>query len=359
MRVAIITDQPFWYEDTMYLNELEKRMPGEGITTKIFVVKGSKFFEKIDSMGIIKFLNITKLLGKLSNFDIIHVQFSYLGFYFAFLASLRLLNKPILIHTHGYDVFTVPNVNYGLRRNSLGKFLTNYTWKRTNRIIAVCKKAKLEIEKSGINSEKINLLYNGIDENLFSKTKAALSNELLTLRENNDFLFLSVASLVPVKNHVRMLKAFERLAEKYQNKLKIKLILVGENKSQYLPNLENPNVIYLGKKNHSQLNQYYNVADAFVLVSLSEAHPWSMLEAMSCELPVIGANVGGIPETIDESRLLMNPWDENDIFKKFESILTMSLGERKKIGVENRQKILDNFTIGKHVNSLKEIYNSL
>ena len=131
MRVAIITDQSFWYEDTMYLNELEKRMPGEGITTKIFVVKGSKFFEKIDSMGIIKFLNITKLLGKLSYFDIIHVQFSYLGFYFAFLSSLRLLNKPILIHTHGYDVFNVPRVNYGLRRNSLGKFLTNYTWKRT------------------------------------------------------------------------------------------------------------------------------------------------------------------------------------------------------------------------------------
>ena len=50
MRVAIITDQPFWYEDTMYLNELEKRMPEEGITTNIFVVKGSKFFEKIDSM---------------------------------------------------------------------------------------------------------------------------------------------------------------------------------------------------------------------------------------------------------------------------------------------------------------------
>ena len=35
MRVAIITDLPFWYEDTMYLNELEKRIPGEGITTKI------------------------------------------------------------------------------------------------------------------------------------------------------------------------------------------------------------------------------------------------------------------------------------------------------------------------------------
>ena len=156
-----------------------------------------------------------------------------------------------------------------------------------------------------------------------------------------------------------MLKAFERLAEKYQNKLKIKLILVGENKSQYLPNLENPNVIYLGKKNHSQLNQYYNVADAFVLVSLSEAHPWSMLEAMSCELPVIGTNVGGIPETIDDSRFLCNPLDEQDILKKFELIAEMSLDERKKIGVENRQKILDNFTIGKHVNRLKKIYNSL
>jgi glycosyltransferase involved in cell wall biosynthesis len=363
MKVAIITDLPGLYEDTMYLNELEKKLPKIGIICKVFVIRGSKIFEKIDTTtGFFRFLNISKLLKNLSDFDIIHVQFTFpLGFGCTLLASLRLLNKPIIIHTHGYDVFTVPSVNYGLRRNQLGKKFTNYTWRRANKIITVCEKAKFEIEKTGINDDKINVLYNGIDENLFRKNRidSNYSKELSMLRENSDILFLSVASIVPVKNHVRILKTFEKLVDRYHSKYKIKLALIGEHNNDSLLNDAHSNVVYLGKKKHSELSNFYNIADVFILPSLSEAHPWSMLEAMSCELPIIASNVGGIPETIDDSRFLVNPLDEQDILKKFEQITEMNSSEREKIGFENRKKILNNFTIMKHIHELKNIYNNL
>ena len=361
MKVAIVTDLPNWYDDTMYLNELEKRLAKSGIGCKVFVIEGSKIFEKIDTnTGFFRFLNISKLLKKLSDFDIIHVQFTFpLGFGCTLLASLRLLNKPIIIHTHGYDVFTVPSINYGLRRKYLGKIFTNYTWRRANRIITVCKKAKLEIEKTGINDDKINVLHNGIDENLFKKTKNIYSKELSMLRENSDILFLSVASIVPVKNHVRMLKAFEKLVDKYHSKYKIKLALIGEQRNDSLLNGAHSNVVYLGKKKHSELSNFYSIANAFILPSLSEAHPWSMLEAMSCELPIIASNVGGIPETIDDSRFLVNPMDEQDILKKFELITEMNSSEREKIGFENRNKILRRFTFDIHLKYLQKIYEEV
>jgi len=112
----------------------------------------------------------------------------------------------------------------------------------------------------------------------------------------------------------------------------------------------------LEKKNHSELPKFYALADAFILASLSEAHPWSLLEAMSCEIPVIASNVGGIPEILDNKKFRFNPLDEQDILKKFELIVEMSSDERKKIGFLNRKKILENFTIDRHIKELKKIY---
>jgi glycosyltransferase involved in cell wall biosynthesis len=359
MLVAIITDLPFLCTDTMYLDELEKRLPMIGINPKVFLVNSSKIFEKIDTKtGIIKLLTLPKLLKILSNFDIIHIQFTFpLGLGLTFLSSLRLLNKPIIIHTHGYDVFTVPSVNYGLRRNEIGRYLAHLAWKKANRIIAVCEQAKNEIEKDGIRANKIDLLYNGIDESLFHKTE--IKEELLSLRQDSDIIFLSVASMTPVKNHVGLLRTFSKIIEKYGSKYRIKLVLIGGKTNSYQPMVEHPNVVYLDKKNHSDLKYYYSISDAFVLPSLSEAHPWSVLEAMSCELPVIASNVGGIPETLVDSRFLMNPLDIEDIFKKFEFILAMDKMEREKIGRTNRETVLERYTINRHVDSLKKIYESV
>src|SRR2546427_6230113 len=159
MRVALITDLPFWYSKTMYLNELEKRMVQNGIDVKVFVVE-PRFFKKIDlHTGIVRFLNVALLLKTLSDFDLLHINFTHLAFTFLFFRSLRLFNKPIIIHTHGFDVFTVPEISYGFRLKMVGQVFTAYSWKRANRIIAVCKKAKSEIENAGIGSEKVDVIY--------------------------------------------------------------------------------------------------------------------------------------------------------------------------------------------------------
>ena len=119
------------------------------------------------------------------------------------------------------------------------------------------------------------------------------------------------------------------------------------------------NIHYLGKKNHAELSKFYNNVDAFVLPSLSEAHPWTLLEAMSCELPVIASNVGGILETLEDTTFLCNPLDQNHIQQKLEEIIEMNETERKKIGARNRQCVLNRFTLERHLTQLKRLYDEV
>lgn len=52
----------------------------------------------------------------------------------------------------------------------------------------------------------------------------------------------------------------------------------------------------------STLVDIYNAASVFVLPSLSENLPNTIMEAMACGTPCIGFNVGGIPEEIDHKK---------------------------------------------------------
>jgi glycosyltransferase involved in cell wall biosynthesis len=66
--------------------------------------------------------------------------------------------------------------------------------------------------------------------------------------------------------------------------------------------------------------------------------------------------VGGIPETLEDPDILVNPYDEIDIEDKLRRVVEMSATERKNIGSANREKILKRFTLDLHVEKLKKIY---
>jgi len=156
-----------------------------------------------------------------------------------------------------------------------------------------------------------------------------------------------------------MIRIIEKISKKYSTKFQIKLAIIGENLTKSFPNFNNQNILFLGPKKHQLLKNYYSISDFFILTSLSEAHPWSMLEAMSCELPVIASKVGGIPETINDSRFLIDPNNEEDMINKISKIIEMDKDELKKIGSLNRKIILEQFRMDHHVKGLEKIYNSV
>jgi glycosyltransferase involved in cell wall biosynthesis len=84
------------------------------------------------------------------------------------------------------------------------------------------------------------------------------------------------------------------------------LAVAGES---FAPN--HPNVRPLGLISHERLPELLSTADVFVLPTLADNLPYTVLEAMGCAIPVIATNVGGIPEQIvhGETGLLVSPAD--------------------------------------------------
>jgi glycosyltransferase involved in cell wall biosynthesis len=90
--------------------------------------------------------------------------------------------------------------------------------------------------------------------------------------------------------------------------------------------------------------------------TLSEVHPWSLLEAMASELPVIASGVNGIAETIPEKKYLVNPENTDDIIDKLINFIHLNRSEREELGRNNRSLIVKSFTLEAHISKLIKIY---
>jgi glycosyltransferase involved in cell wall biosynthesis len=108
----------------------------------------------------------------------------------------------------------------------------------------------------------------------------------------------------------------------------------------------------------AELPAYYNAADLFVLPSKSgEGLPLVGLEAMSCGLPVIATNVGGISEVIPEGYGKLVP--PNYPAALAEAILDFSKKDLPELKKELRTIVLKRFSWDRNVERLIEIYEEL
>ncbi|MBM3403146.1 MAG: glycosyltransferase family 4 protein [Bacteroidetes bacterium] len=141
-----------------------------------------------------------------------------------------------------------------------------------------------------IPQSKSCVIYNGVPQ--------APNQEIL--RNLCNITIIMPARVCDAKDHVTLLKAFAKLDKRY------KLILCGagtdSHKFKETANAiacKNANrILFVGETN--DIYKYYFMSDVFVLISNFEALPVSIIEAMSCGIPVIASKVGGIPEMIED-----------------------------------------------------------
>lgn len=104
-------------------------------------------------------------------------------------------------------------------------------------------------------------------------------------------------------------------------------------------------VKFLGNRPHRELPQHLNRATLFVLPSHYEGHPKTLLEAMSCGLPVIGTNVVGIRELIEHGQTGFlcgtSPADIRATILKVLGVAKL----REKMGRQARQFVVENFSV--------------
>ena len=230
----------------------------------------------------------------------------------------------------------------GLRR-SLHFHLTRRVLKGAARIFAVSQFTKSEIEKLfGIAPERIEVVYNAIDERFLRGHATDAERQLIAERYLVSYPFLLYAGRIsPHKNLNRIIEAFSALKTELEKERKsedLKLIIIGDDLSGH-PDLRRTviksavqnDVRFLGFVPIEVLRIFYDAAKVFVFPSLYEGFGLPPLEAMAHGTPVVTSNTSSLPEVTGNAAVLVNPENVFEIMRAVHRVLVdQSLREKLK-----------------------------
>lgn len=180
---------------------------------------------------------------------------------------------------------------------------------------------------------------------------------------DKDILLISCRRIIPGKGFEFLIDVFE-IALK--NNRDLKLMIIGDGlirkeleKKVFRSGIQDY-VIFTGRIENTDLPEFYSSADIFLLLSQYENFSNAVLEAMSCELPIIATNVGGFPLQIEdnENGFLVKYGDVNTTVEKILH-LANNPDIRVKMGKTNRKKILENYSWEKTAKKVLDLYKSL
>ena len=116
----------------------------------------------------------------------------------------------------------------------------------------------------------------------------------------------------------------------------------------------------MGLKSDSAVAVALAAADVFVIPSLQDNLPNTILEAMSCEVPVIGSNVGGIPDMVRDGNtgLLFEPGNPSELEQKIRYLIEHP-EERQIMAKQARETVKESFSPRVQGEALMKLYTSL
>lgn len=292
---------------------------------------------------------VLEILKRKRSVEIIHAH-SHLFFSTNICTVVRLLHSaPLVITNHGLISASAPAWLNTLYKNTISKA----TFHIADHIICYTAIEKENIEKLGINPKKISVIHNGVDTTLFTPRT---SEKIVGNKQ-----ILWVGRFVSGKGVEYLIEAFSQVQKKIPG---THLILVGEGPEKltiediirklHLQSL----VTIIDYLENEELPEMYKNSDIFVLPSLMEGVPRTVLEAMACGIPVVTTNLSHLVGIIDGAGLVVPPKNPALLSNAILTILeNESLAE--KMGQRGRTKIEQEYSWEDTVKKTFELYESV
>jgi teichuronic acid biosynthesis glycosyltransferase TuaC len=201
----------------------------------------------------------------------------------------RHFRKPLVVTARGTDLNLISD--YRIPRQ-----LMRWAGRQASYSVSVSKALQEKLIRLGFERERLIVLRNGVDLELFAPVDRVAAKRSLGLEDVRTFL--SVGHLVELKGHDLAIRALARAFPTAQ------LLIIGEGElRQTLQQLATDlgverRVIFTGAVAQDRLKYYFSAADALILLSSREGWPNVLLESMACGTPVVATSVGGIPEIV-------------------------------------------------------------
>ncbi|MFQ6014412.1 MAG: glycosyltransferase family 4 protein [Anaerolineae bacterium] len=178
------------------------------------------------------------------------------------------------------------------------------------------------VELLGIPAEKVKVVYAGVDERFRPIVDGALLAEVRARYALNFSFILSLGTLEPRKNYLRLVEAYALLKARglgTENQ-RPKLVIAGGKGWLYEPIFRKVDslglkrdVRFLGFVPDEDLPALYTLADLFAFPSHYEGFGLPALEAMACGTPVVASDRASLPEIIGDAGLLVSPDDREGL----------------------------------------------
>lgn len=224
--------------------------------------------------------------------DLVHAH-QYTPFFYAAAARLGRRRPPLLFTEHGRWYPDYP------RRKRI--LFNRLMLRRRDRVVAVGESVRRAlIDNEGIAARRVGVIHNGVDVSAFAGCRAdrpAVRRELGF--GHQDVVVIQVARLDHLKDHATAIRTIGRVARRHGG---VRLVLVGEGPEREMIEAEiraqgiEANVRLLGLR--GDVARLLGAADLFLLSSVSEGIPVTLIEAMAARLPVVATKVGGVAEIV-------------------------------------------------------------
>ena len=274
-------------------------------------------------------------------------------------------NAPILSTEHGvyirermYDLSGSPSTWFF--KNILTRLTASFAklaYYSVDHILSVSDYNLSWVNKFDVSTNRIDVVYNGIDDKIFSPhPKPEAIKHIPTV--------VALAKVYELKDVLTMIRSCAVVRKKIPD---VRYLIYGNYNAvpKYTKkcNLEikrlslQDNFRFAGF--HDKPNEAYCEGDISILTSVSEGLPYTLLESMSCSVPVVATDVGGVREIVDDScGIVCMPKDHQAIGEAVIRLLE-NREERIKMGENGRKKVQTVFSIDECVANYQRIYDDL
>lgn len=262
--------------------------PSDNIFIFRYYLPGHGLFHLLEKYPLLDFIYLTpKLLihlllwfiTKRPKIDVIHAH--GLNACLIGVVLKKIFNIKLVVSIHAVYEFNI---------KSITSFATKQILKLSDSVITLSKASQKQLSKIGVKS----LIFKyWIDLSLFKKKS----------KKHDPFTVLFVGRLIPKKGIYLIIKLAKNLPQ-------INFIIIGDGPlNNYLNRISISNLKFLGAIPNKFLPKEYHKADLLIIPSMyPEGFGRVTMEAVACGLPVVGSNLGGIPEALDESvAILVKP----------------------------------------------------
>ncbi len=162
--------------------------------------------------------------------------------------------------------------------------------------------AKCALESNLFKPNQIHVIPNPLNLNLYTPTSKTAAKKRLGLNPSKRYLSFIAANVSTFYKGISYLKDALKILQQDQKFNDIELIVIGQLKNEgYEEVFQKVHLTgYITDEN--KMVDYYNASDVFVLPSLEENLPNTIMEAMACGTPAVAFNTGGIPDLIDHHK---------------------------------------------------------